>query len=418
MKKIALIANRNNILPFIFESAERHGLELFHFKNKNEASLSHFLSVVKEIDIDFFNDPTETINTIASYVKKYHLEGIFTLREEAIPLVCEVAKQCSLPTNTTKAAINCRNKLSMRELFLEHGLNVPKFLDINTQSYQQISQQLGSHFIIKPKGGLASSGVCLIDSEESFNNHLNTLKEISDSDFSFTKDKVNGGFAGIIAEEFIEGEEYVVESFSVDSKVYPLSIGYKGCAQGPFFEESVYISLDDHNSDKARELIEQTQHAVKALGITMGPSHTELRFKDDKAYVLEVGARIGGSGVSHFIVEKSTGLDFLGLQMRQSVGEKISEQDLDFAIKKSVSNYIIPIGGHGIYSHLSGVDLVESHADTFKVFELLKKGDVVEPYPKFTGFPGFIFSAHDNYETALSYQNFLRKNISTVFEGQ
>jgi len=415
MERIALIANRNNILPFLFESSRKNSFEIVHFRNKNEISLNNFDMVVDEIEIDFINHPQDAIACVKQAIEEFQLKGVFTLNEEAIPLVCEIAAQCGLPGNTPAAAKRCRNKLTMRETFLKHGLNVPKFLDVTNQNYTEIAQQLGTRFIIKPKGGFGSNGVCLVSNEKDFVEYMANVTAIIHSDLSYTSNELNGGFSGILAEEFIGGDEYVVESFSIDGKAYPLSIGYKGNSQGPFFEESIYISLGHHDSPVAIELMQQTHKAIEALGIQMGPSHTELRLQGDKAYILEVGARVGGSGVSHFIIEQSTGLDFLGLQMRQCVGDAMSASDLNHQIKKSVSNYIIPIGGHGCYSHLEGIDKVKAHEETYEVFELLKKGDQIKPYPLFTGFPGFIFSTHSSYDAALKFQNFLAENINTVF---
>lgn len=175
MKRIALIANRNNILSFLFESSRKNSFEIVHFRNKSEVPLKNFDMVVDEIEIDFINSPKDAIARVKQAIEEGQLEGIFILREEAIPLVSEIAAQCGLPRNQLTMAKRFRNKLRMREAFLKHALNVPKFLYVT----DEIAQQIGLRFIIKPKGGLASNEVCIVSNEKDFVEYMATAATIS-----------------------------------------------------------------------------------------------------------------------------------------------------------------------------------------------------------------------------------------------
>ncbi|ODA90759.1 hypothetical protein ATY41_08925 [Leifsonia xyli subsp. xyli] len=54
-----------------------------------------------------------------------------------------------------------------------------------------------------------------------------------------------------------------------------------------------------------------------------GPTHTELRLDSDGVpYILEIGARVGGSGVSHAIVESATGVDFFAEAFAVALGRR------------------------------------------------------------------------------------------------
>ena len=67
----------------------------------------------------------------------------------------------------------------------------------------------------------------------------------------------------------------------------------------------VYIAPAQLKEETRLAIVKEVTGAVSALGIHQGPAHTELRLdKDGTPYVIEVGARIGGSGVSHYIVVK------------------------------------------------------------------------------------------------------------------
>jgi hypothetical protein len=59
--------------------------------------------------------------------------------------------------------------------------------------------------------------------------------------------------------------------------------------------------------------------AVAALGITEGPSYTQLRLGPDGPQVIEVAARLGG-GHDAELVERVTGVDLNGLAIDAALG--------------------------------------------------------------------------------------------------
>ena len=60
---------------------------------------------------------------------------------------------------------------------------------------------------------------------------------------------------------------------------YVLSIGYKGYPQGPYFEEGIYLAPAPLPAAVQAAVVDQVRRAVLALGITDGPTHTELRLR-------------------------------------------------------------------------------------------------------------------------------------------
>src|SRR5207253_7905918 len=118
----------------------------------------------------------------------------------------------------------------------------------------------------------------------------------------------------VLVEEFIEGAEYCVELFALNGDVRALNCGYKGNPAGPYFEESVYLSPPPLPKEKIAEIQAAAIQGMLALGLVNGPGHCELRLnKKGEPVILEIGARIGGSGCAHFNVEGSTDIDFANL---------------------------------------------------------------------------------------------------------
>ena len=64
---------------------------------------------------------------------------------------------------------------------------------------------------------------------------------------------------------------------------------------GPFFEESIYVTPSGLAAPQQAALRSATQQAVQALGLREGPVHVELRLNDQGAWIVEIAPRsIGG----------------------------------------------------------------------------------------------------------------------------
>jgi biotin carboxylase len=212
----------------------------------------------------------------------------------------------------------------------------------------------------------------------------------------------------LLLEEFISGPEIVADTYSVGGEVRVISIAYKGDAPGPYFERSVYeapLQLPTVVSESVRD---QVVRGLAALGLRDGPSHTEMRLAEGgKPFIIEIGARVGGSGVSAFIVEASTGLDPFHLQVLQACGASIRPEDERPSRACFSGNFVIPMQGHGEFVAYRGLDQIRAHPATRHVVAFFEPGMHIDPIPKFLGFPGFIMSQHDSLDSLKRYHEWL-----------
>ena len=97
-------------------------------------------------------------------------------------------------------------------------------------------------------------------------------------------------------ESYIPGREFAVEGLVTAGGFQPLAIFDKpDPLEGPFFEETIYVTPSREPADVQEALIETTARAVRALGFRHGPVHAELRYNQEGAWMLEAHARpIGG----------------------------------------------------------------------------------------------------------------------------
>ena len=100
----------------------------------------------------------------------------------------------------------------------------------------------------------------------------------------------------MLIESYIPGDEFAIEGLLERGRLRVLAIFDKpDPLEGPFFEETIYVTPSRADADRQRAIEEAVAAAASALGLYHGPVHAECRVDDDGVFVLEVAARpIGG----------------------------------------------------------------------------------------------------------------------------
>lgn len=403
MTTLVLVYQRIS-LPWIFESAARAGIDLVLVPRPDEVISELPPAVVEVLPLDLDVGGLEIL-------RKRHgespFQGILTLYDPAVPFVAEVAGELGLPGIGRDTALGAQDKRVMRARLAAAGLNVPRFVAVDDPAGWAPAAQLSFPVVVKPAHGFSSLGVTRAESVE-------YLQRVVDEVWRTCADKL-GRVDGLVVEEYLDGPEFAVESFAHEGDVQVLTIGYKGDPQGPHFEEGVYRAPAPLPEAVQEDIRQEVVAAHKALGITSGPTHTELRLRGGvKPYLLEIGARIGGSGVSHYIVSNVTGIDFAGHALRAAAG--IAEPVGVPTVRAAAANYIVPCGGSGRITAIHGLDELRDDPRVDHVVQMLFPGDVVRPYPEFTGYPAFVLSGHPDVADAEEFHRFLEHAIRIDYE--
>lgn len=415
MKKHLVLIYQNIDIPFIFEEAETLEIRLTLINRPGHQPVK-LPAVQRQISIDIFNEE-EAINELKKLNAHDPIDGVMTLFDGAVTFTSLLAEELNLPKSGENSHIHLRDKSAMRNQFSTHGINNPKYKEIDDISDINVIKAMNYPVVIKPKTGFSSLGVIKANNEQEAKNGIEAVQTINEQTLDYMSLNEGNSFSGIIIEEYIDGPEYVAESFVNNGKTAVLSIGYKGNPKGPYFEEGVYIAPAQLSQSLKEEIEVQVINANSALGIINGPTHTELRVGADKhPYILEVGAHIGGSGVSHFIVKESTGINLAKWSLCTAIGEKVDIPNINETSKVIAGNYIIPTKGHGEITSLNGFNNVLKQEETKRILQFLHVGNFVEPYPNFSGYPGFILTTHKNYDACVNYYKWLQDEVSINYK--
>lgn len=409
--ELGLVCPRNNNVPFLFESAAANGIDLVLIHAPGETPPLHMPAVVRALELDVFSGPDAALEELEA--GRLGLDGILTTREEAVPWTALAARRLGLPGLDPEAALAARDKARMRAAFAAAGLNVPGHATLPPGAPAELPEGMSYPVVVKPTGGYASQGVIRVDEADDLAAAIDRVRAINAAGLDqFTGTDGGGSWGAVIVEEYIDGPEYAVDVFAAGGRTHVLSIGYKGEPKGPYFEETVYLSPAPLSPETFEAVAQQVAGGMEALGLADGPGHCELRLRDGgRPYLLEIGARIGGSGVSHFIVQGSTGIDFAGLQLRQSAGQSLPELPTAAKPSAAAGNWVIPVGGHGELAGISGLEELRGHPETERILVFLEPGAHVLPYPDFSGYPGFVLSRHADWQAGVDYHRWLGETL-------
>jgi biotin carboxylase len=121
----------------------------------------------------------------------------------------------------------------------------------------------------------------------------------------------------VLVEELVHGPEVTVNAFSVGGEFHPLTVTDRLTAEPPAFGVALA-----HVWKASAVPVESARAAVEALGLTDGPTYTQIRIGPDGPQVIEVAARLGG-GHDAELCEAALDVDLNGLALSAALGEAI-----------------------------------------------------------------------------------------------
>jgi biotin carboxylase len=412
--RVALVA-QNPGLPFVFEAAGRAGCLITLVALPGVRVPADLPNVESVVELDIFGDPAGAHAWLGGRHARAPFDAIITLYEAAGPFTAEAAQRLGLRGIDPEAARICRDKYRQRDAMRHAGLAVPGYRLIDPVA--DIGSQISDlHFplVVKPVNGLSSQGVSRVDNLADLKAAVDLVQIINSEQLASYADASHAERTGVLAEEFVDGPEYCVEAISNAQGTMVLAITDKGNLQGPYFEERAFITPAPLDPGTSTRITDAVRAAHRQIGIDFGASHTELRLRADGTPVLlEIGARMGGSGTVHYLVETATGVDFLGAVLHQATRGVLPT--LHPTHRRFAADWIVPVTGHGVFAGLAGADQVRRHPATGMLLELMRPGTSVPAWPRFVGYAAFVLSEHASYRDCQAYHAWLEDTIAITW---
>ncbi|MET2984894.1 ATP-grasp domain-containing protein [Aureibaculum conchae] len=324
MKKLAIIGASYLQKPLVLK-AKRLGFYTICFAWEDGA-------VCKEICHEFYPISIIEKEKILEVCRELKIDGITSIGSDvAVTTINYVAVNLNLAGNSIQSAEISTNKYLMRTAFKNGNINIPNFIEVGTDYQLHEIESLNYPIIIKPVDRSGSKGITVLNTKSNLSKAIDYALKVS-----FIKK--------VIVEEFISGEEISVEGISFNGKHKIITFTDKVTSGFPHFVELEHHQPSKFYSTELRNEIEKTVlNGLNALKIRNGASHSELIItKDNKVYITEIGARMGGDFIGSDLVQLSTGFDYLKAVI-----------DIAFGSNKKQDNSIQSYAGVYFYSSKS-----------------------------------------------------------------
>jgi biotin carboxylase len=344
-----------------------------------------------------FHDDAGSVDAVLAACKPTRIDGVIAVGDRPAVLAARVARALDLPGNPPDAAAASRNKLASRKAFRAAGLMTPSMFEaipLTAGPAAKVATCRGYPLVIKPLALSGSRGVMRVDSQADFVAAFDRLRNLLHSiDVRSERDDAHD-FA--LIESFVPGREYAVEgvlthgefrTFAIFDKPDPLD--------GPFFEETIYVTPSCAPEDTQRAMTHEIERAVRALGLRHGPVHAECRVNDTGVFVLEVAPRpIGGLCSRAVRLEGPGGVVSLEeVLLRHALGEDLSAyRQMD----RSSGVMMIPIPARGVFRGVSGVDDASAIVGIDDIRMTVKADETLVPLPEGRSYLGFIFASGED----------------------
>ncbi len=393
-------------------AAERLGVEVVVGSERAQALAATMGERFIELPLD---DPPEAARRIAAQARRrpdLALDAVVGVDDLGLLTAALAAAELGLAHSAPAAVALTRDKAAMRRVLLAGGVPQPSFIVVEPGSPEAVATaagRLGPPVVVKPCSLSGSRGVIRADSAEEAGAAAGRIHAILEAE---------GEPAGapLLVEGFVAGPEVAVEGMLRHGAVEVITIFDKpDPLDGPFFEETLYVSPTHLPPHLHEAVVDATSAALRALGLSEGPFHAELRVPGAVA-VLEVAARtIGGRCSKAMVMEDGSSLE--ELVITNALGRPYPAPRLASAC----GVLMIPIPRSGTLRRVSGIDEVRALAGITGIEITIPLGRPVRALPEGDRYLGFVFAAgpeRDDVETALlAAERLLRVDVELDVES-
>lgn len=242
-----------------------------------------------------------------------HVDGVIhPCSEVSMAVMGRINDELGLSGISREQAICATNKHLMRKAF-EKG-NAPSPKSILAQDAEDAWRRLQNEFdtdaILKPSRNSGSRGIAKVSRNMDKGDFIRAYDEA----LSQSRDH------SVLIEQFIEGPEFSIEMIVWRGDIHVLTVTDKKTTGAPHFVELGHNQPSCFSATDVETLKAAAVAGVRALGVNNCACHAEVKLMNGKAYLMEVGARLGGDFISTELTHLSTGIDMVAAAIDVALG--------------------------------------------------------------------------------------------------
>ena len=340
--------------------------------------------------------------------KKYKPDAVISDQSDiAVPTVAYLNEKLGLRGIGIGLADLFTDKSLQREFCRKRNIPIPNYCVCRTPEDAFPLLEKFGRIIIKPIDSQSSRGVFTVESREQLEENYRDAVKWSNREKVF------------LAEEYIAGDEFTVDGLVINGHHYPLCISVKEMYPGNpnISRTQTYSYLSEkHDYDLLRAT---NKELIESTGLQMGLTHSEYRACNGKYYLIEAGARGGGSNLSGKIVPFMSGIDNYEYLIKEALGESVDEEYVKNK-KFSKDRYVVMRFfdfGEGIVESVKGKDYLGDNPFMIDYQLNVKEGDhlIAPKYGRLR--PGhFIIGSDDKVQAENEAQKIL-DTVRVIFKS-
>jgi biotin carboxylase len=284
----------------------------------------------------------------------------------------------------------------MRAALLDAGLPVPPFARFDLRGDPEVAAE-ATRFpcVLKPLIFSASRGVIRADDPPSFVAAWRRIAKLLHDTRAERRARGEDEGHEVLVEGFVPGAEVAVEGLLRAGTLEVLALFDKpDPLDGPFFEETLYVTPSRHPAALQREIERVTAEGARALGLAEGPLHAELRLPPSGPVILEIAARSIG-GLCSRTLRFGAGLTLEEVLVAHAMGLPLDAVRRE---ARAAGVMMLPIPRRGVLHGVSGVEAARAVPGVVDVVITAETGRELVPLPEGDSYLGFLFAKGDRPE--------------------
>jgi biotin carboxylase len=255
----------------------------------------------------------------AAQIAEHRPDGILALADVVLSWTADVAERLGLPFATPEAARRLADKHAQRTALRDAGLLTPGFWPVpapgDEDGWARLARDAVFPGVLKPRRSASSRNTVPVASLDDVHAALAALPGDEPS--------------GLVLEQYIADRpghrgpfaDYVsVEGLVSAGHISLIAVNGRFPTTAPFRETGFFIPAALPGDERAA-VLELAEAAARAVGVSAGFFHTEIKMTPDGPCVIEVNGRIGGSVTQ--MLGRAAGVHTLPLAVRVALGEEV-----------------------------------------------------------------------------------------------
>lgn len=316
-----------------------------------------------------------------AYARDKQVDGVLTAATDfSVLTMSRIAEELHLPGINYQSAKVIKNKALVRKRLFEANADdtgISYEID-SVEDIADILPKIKFPVMMKPVDGSGSRGASKVEKTEDF---------VKAAVFA-----MNGSITHrAVAEPFIEGKEYGVESFVDNGVIHVLGVMQKDMTLPPYYAELGHAIPSGLTPELETKVKSCVYRALFALGVNHGSVNMDLLITNEgNVHIVDVGARMGGNLIGSHIIPMGTGIDYMGNMIRAAVGDATNWKP-EWQ-PKPVATKLLALTP-GIIKKLPNFDQIAAEYNV-QIEHHLHVGDTITPYRTNLDGCGYVV-AHD-----------------------